>query len=86
MPSVALSAGELRCVSRSIYLLIHSEEAHPYLNDQINIVLGGEGSTMDRIVNWVEEQSPCYTYFPSEITLHFAQRLMQKLKLASESY
>ena len=86
LPNVALSAGELRRLGRSIYLLILSEEAHPYVDDQINFILGGEGSPIDRIASWVEGQSPSYNYFPSELTLSLAQRLMQKLKLASESH
>jgi hypothetical protein len=86
IPAKALTNRELRCIAGSIYLLILNEGSKPYLDALIELVLEGDGNTIEKIAAWVFTHTKIYTYFPSELTLPLAQRLMHKLKQASESY
>lgn len=86
VPAKVLTDRELRCIARAIYLLILGEGTKPYLDALIELVLDSDGNPIDRIAAWVLSQTQAYTYFPSELTLPLAQRLMQKLKLASETF
>jgi len=81
-----LTERELRCIARSIYLLVLGQGSRTYLDSLIEIVLEGEGNTIERIAMWASSQSQVYTYFPSELTLALARCLTQKLKLVSASY
>jgi hypothetical protein len=76
---------ELRCIARAIYFLILGEAKKSYLDSLINLVLGGEGNAIDRIADWIASQGTVYTYFPSELTLPMAQRLMEELNRTGES-
>ena len=82
----ALTERELRCIARSIYLLILGEGSKPYLDALIEVVLEGDGNPIEKIAAWASFQTQIYTYFPSELTLPLAQHLMQKLKDASAHY
>jgi hypothetical protein len=86
IPAKALTNRELRCVAGSIYLLILNEGSKPYLDALIELVLEGNGNTIEKIAAWVLTHTQIYNYFPSELTLPLAQRLMYKLKQASEAY
>lgn len=86
IPAKALTNRELRCIAGGIYLLILNEGSKPYLDALIELVLEGDGNTIEKIAAWVFTHTQIYTYFPSELTLPLAQRLMHKLKQASESY
>jgi hypothetical protein len=86
IPAKALTEIELRCIARAIYLLISNEQSKPYLDALIELALEGDGNTIEKITGWVFTHTQVYTYFPSELTLPLAQRLMNKLKQASESY
>ena len=85
IPAKALTNLELRCIARAIYLLISNEQSKSYLDALIELVLEGDGNITEKITAWVSSQAQVYTYFPSELTLPLAQRLMQNLKLASNS-
>jgi hypothetical protein len=76
----------LRCSARSINLLILNAGSKPYLDALIELVLDNEGNPIDRITTWLAKQANVYPYFRSELTLPLTQRLMQKLKQASEFY
>tara|TARA_R110001583_G_scaffold39240_1_gene125885 strand:+ start:248 stop:796 length:549 start_codon:yes stop_codon:yes gene_type:complete len=86
IPAKALTNRELRCIAGAIYLLILNEGSKSYLDALIELVLEGNGNTIEKIASWVLTHTQIYTYFPSELTLPLAQRLMYKLKQASESY
>ncbi|MEX1670144.1 hypothetical protein AB4876_14585 [Zhongshania guokunii] len=86
IPAKALTERELRCIARAIYLLISNEQSKPYLDALIEVVLKGDGNTIEKITAWVFTHTQIYSYFPSELTLPLAQRLMHKLKQAGESY
>jgi hypothetical protein len=86
LPVKGLDNRQLCCIARGIYLLVLSEGAKSYIDALIDLVLGGEGNTVDKIAVWVSSQVKVYTYFPSELTLPLAQRLMQILKQAGDSY
>jgi hypothetical protein len=86
IPVKALTERELRCIARAIYLLISNEKLNPYLDALIELALEGDGNTIEKITTWVFTRTQIYTYFPSELTLSLAQRLMHKLKQASESH
>ena len=86
IPAKALTERELRSIARAIYLLISNEQSKPYLDALIELALEGDGNTIEKITAWVFNCTQIYSYFPSELTLPLAQRLMHKLKRASESY
>jgi len=86
IPAKALTERELRCIARAIYLLISSEQSKSYLDALIELVLEGDGNTIEKITAWVSSQAQVYTYFPSELTLPLAQRFMCKVKQASQSH
>ncbi|WP_320838391.1 hypothetical protein [Zhongshania sp.] len=77
---------ELRCIAHAIYFLVIGEGAKSYLDSLIYLVVGGEGNAIDRIAGWISSQAMGYNYFPSELTLPLAQRLMKILKRVGESY
>jgi len=81
-----LTDRELRCIARAIYLLVLGEGTKPYLDSLIELVLEGEGNAIDRIAGWISSQAMAYNYFPSELTLPLAQRLMKILKRVGELY
>ena len=81
-----LTDRELRCIAHAIYLLVLGEGTKPYLDSLIELVLKGEGNAIDRITGWISSQAMGYNYFPSELTLPLAQRLMKILKRVGESY
>jgi hypothetical protein len=81
-----LNDRELRCIARAIYLLVLGEDTKPYLDSLVELVLSGEGNAIDRIVSWISLQETGYNYYPSELTLPLAQRLMKILKRVGESY
>ena len=85
IPAKALTNRELHCIARAIYLLILNEQSKPYLDALIELMLEGNGNTIERIAAWALSQTQAYTYFPSELTLPLAQSLMQKLKRESDS-
>jgi|TARA_R110002050_G_C8784333_1_gene501523 hypothetical protein len=76
IPTKELSETERQCIAHGNYLLILGETTRPYLDALIGVVLSGEGSTIDKIAAWTSAQTNVYTYFPSELTLTLAQRLM----------
>lgn len=82
----ALTDLELRCIARAIYLLVLNDGTKPYLDSLIELVLESEGNPIEKITTWITSQAISYTYFPSELTLPLAQRLMQELKAADGSY
>lgn len=77
---------ELHCIARAIYLLVLGEGTTPYLDSLIELVLEGEGNAIDRITVWTSLQAMGYNYFPSELTLPLAQRLMKILKRVGGLY
>ncbi len=81
-----LTDRELRCIARAIYLLVLGEGTKLYLDSLIELVFEGEGNAIDRIAGWISSQAMAYNYFPSELTLPLAQRLMKVLKRVGESY
>jgi hypothetical protein len=83
-PARALTERELHCIARSIYLLVLGQGSRTYLDSLIGIVLNGKENAVENIAMWVSSQTQVYTYFPSELTLPLAQRLMRKLKNKSE--
>lgn len=83
MPVKAITDHELRCIARSIYLLVLGQGSRDYLDALIELVLGGEGHAIARIAAWVSSLTQVYTFLPSELTLPLAQGLVQKLKHAS---
>jgi hypothetical protein len=66
--------------------LVLRQGPRDYLDTLIELVLGGDGNTIDKIAAWIPSQIEAYTYFPSELTLPLAQNMMQKLRQASEFY
>ena len=84
--SKLLNDQELRCFARAIYFLILGEAKKSYLDSLINLVLGGEGNVIDRIADWIASQGTVYTYFPSELTLSMAQRLMEELNCTDKLF
>ena len=86
IPPKILTDLELRCVARAIYLLILNDGTKLYLDALIELVLESDGSPIEKITAWISSQTISYTYFPSEMTLPLAQRLMQELKAADGSY
>tara|TARA_R110000772_G_scaffold213576_1_gene324107 strand:+ start:865 stop:1413 length:549 start_codon:yes stop_codon:yes gene_type:complete len=84
IPARALTERELRCIARSIYLLVLGQGSRDYLDALVELVLGGDGNTIDKIAAWITSQIGAYTYFPSELTLLIAQNMMQKLRQSSE--
>ena len=86
IPAKALTNRELRCIARAIYLLISNDQSKSYLDALIELVLEGGGNKIEKITAWAFSQTQIYTYFPSELTLPLAQRLMQELKAANGSY
>jgi hypothetical protein len=81
-----LTDRELRCIARSIYLLVLGEGTKPYLDSLIELVFECEVNAIDRIADWISSQETGYIYFPSELTLPLAQRLMKILKRVGEAY
>lgn len=81
-----LTDRELRCIARAIYLLVLGEGTRLYLDSLIELVFEGEGNAIDRIAGWISSQAMAYNYFPSELTLPLAQRLMKVLKRVGELY
>ncbi|MBU0539171.1 MAG: hypothetical protein KKF24_11780 [Gammaproteobacteria bacterium] len=77
---------ELRCIARAIYFLVIGEGAKSYLDSLIYLVVGGEGNAIDRIAAWISTQGMVYTYFPSELTLPMAQRLMEELNCTDKLF
>jgi hypothetical protein len=69
IPAKALTNRELRCIAGSIYLLILNEGSKPYLDPLVELVLQGDGNTVEKIASWVLTHTQIYTYFPSELTL-----------------
>jgi hypothetical protein len=65
--------------------LISNGQSKSYLDALIELVLEGGSNSIERIAAWASSQTQVYTYFPSELTLPLAQRLLQKLKQASDS-
>ncbi|POP51871.1 hypothetical protein [Zhongshania marina] len=81
-----LSDQELRRIARAIYFLIFGYGSRSGIDSLINLAIGGRGNSIDQIASWISVQGKTYTYFPSELTLSLAQRLMEKLKRIDESY
>ncbi|CAA0094024.1 Uncharacterised protein [Zhongshania aliphaticivorans] len=86
IPSKELSNQELRCIARSIYLLMLGEGTRTYLDALIRVALGGDDNVVDSIAAWLSSQVSGYVYNPSELTIPLAQRFMKKLKQVSETY
>lgn len=82
----ALTDREIRCIARGIYLLVLGQGSRDYLDALVDLALDGQGNAIERITAWISSQTQIYTYFPSELTLPLALRLMHKLRQASESY
>jgi len=83
--SKLLSDQELRSIARAIYFLILGEAKKSYLDSLIYLGLGGEGNAIDRIADWILAEGKTYNYFPSELTLPLAQRLMKIIKRVGKS-
>ncbi len=84
LPSHALSDLELRCIARAIYLLIVTPESEDYMGELICFVLDTPGNSVEKIVRWIRTQSLGYTFYPTELTIPLAQRLMHKLHREAE--
>ncbi|AMO67265.1 hypothetical protein [Zhongshania aliphaticivorans] len=83
IPAKALTDREIRCIARGIYLLVLGQGSRDYLDALVDLALDGQGNAIERIAAWTSIQTQIYTYFPSELTLPLAQRLMQKFKDAN---
>ena len=84
--SKLLNDQELQCIARAIYFLVIGEGAKSYLDSLIYLVVAGERNAIERIAAWISTQGTVYTYFPSELTLPMAQRLMEELNCTDKLF